>query len=156
MLLTQQFDLQVYLVSLARRRTLVDRQFRFNRTQIPNCLSDIISAVVSTIARQQLTDNEYQRISNWGTKDPDAYLAYLEALSAAAAYRFGVSVPNPRAALECISKATQIDPAFEDAQRLQDMLTKVDGQLATFSPSGTSPGNSEFAYPVKVPHTNVP
>lgn len=143
-------ELHVTLVWQSQRRLLVDQSLRFSVAWFPNCLSDIVATLASAIARRPLSAQEYRQLQRWGTNSSEAYLAYLEAWSAGTAYRLGVTVPRPQAALESARKATSVDPTFAAAQRLKEKLTLIEGGQ---QPDGADEldGYSEFAYPITIP-----
>jgi hypothetical protein len=154
MVITERVELHVLLISRSQRRLLVDRQFNYPRARIPVCFSEIVAVLAGAIAGRPLTDEENRRVQLWGTNSSDAYLAYLEAWSAAAAFRFGVSVPNPQAALECALKAVCLDPTFAEAGRLREELNSL-GPENPGDQANELIGYSEFAYPMTIPDRRV-
>jgi hypothetical protein len=151
MSLTERVELHVLVVSGPQRSLILDRRFSYPRTQILNCLSEAVQDMAAAIAGRPLSNDERRRAQHWGTTSTDAYLAYLEAWSAVAASRFGVTVPNPEAALECVRRAARIDPKFVEASRLEEQLSPAEvrgcaGEAAVEDLSGYS----EFACPIAI------
>ena len=150
--IAEQVELHVLLVSRLQRCLVLDRRFRFPRAQVLNCLSEAVAAIAATIVGRPLSVDEQHRVQRWGTASSEAYLAYLEAWSAAAAFRFGVTVANPQAALECARKASRIDPEFVEVSRLQSQLSPAEARSRDAEGAVAEPnGYSEFAYPITIP-----
>lgn len=150
--IAERVALHVRLVSRSQRSLLLDQHFGYPRAQFLDGLSEAVAAMATAIVGRRLSEEEHQRLQCWGTNNSEAYLAYLEAWSAAAAFRFGVTVPNPHGALECARKAVRIDPDFAEASRLERQLDSA----ATGSPceqAGVAEvnGYTEFAYPIAMP-----
>jgi len=152
--IAEHVDLHMSLVWHSKRRLLVDRRFNYPRAQLPNCLSEAVAVLASASVGRPLSEEENRQLRRWGTNSSEAYLAYLEAWSAGTAFRLGVSVPNPQAALECAMKAAQIDPAFAEARRLQEELGSV-GVGNRGDEADELIGYSEFVYPIAVPSQDV-
>jgi hypothetical protein len=91
LVITDYVDIQISLVSRPVRQTLVERSFNYARAQSLSCLSEVVRVTAEAIAGCKLTDSQDEAVGDWGTPDPEAYLAYLQGWSAAAALRFGVS-----------------------------------------------------------------
>lgn len=150
--ISERVELHVLLISGSQRSLLVDRRLSYPRGQILNCLSEAVVDMAAAIAGRPLSDDERQRAQSWGTTSSEAYLVYLEAWSAAAAFRFGVTVPNPQAALDCARKASRIDPEFVEASRLQAQLSPAEARNRGAETAVAEPnGYSEFAYPIAIP-----
>ena len=141
-------DLHIRVVQYAQKRLLVDQTFAYSREEIPNCFSEVIAHIASAVAGRELTTEERGLINQWGTNDPDAYLAYLEAWSACSAFRAGVSVPNRNGALDCARKASKLDAGFEDAHKLQRMLSRPDASNGADMLDDVA-GYTEFVYPIR-------
>jgi hypothetical protein len=154
MSIAERVELHVRLVSRSRRSLLLDQHFGYPRARFLDGLSEVVAVMAATIVGRRLSEEENQRLQRWGTSSPEAYLAYLEAWSAAAACRFGVTVPNPHAALECARKASGIDPNFAEASKLQEQLNlmEVESQPREAG-AGDLNGYLEFACRVSLPGT---
>jgi hypothetical protein len=151
MIIAERVELHVLLLSRSQRRLLVDRAFSFPRVRIPACFSEVVTVLAGAIAGRPLTDEENRRLQLWGTDNSEAYLAYLDAWSAAATFRFGVSNPNPEAVLECAHKITRIDPSFVEAQKLQEKLRPVVAAGGRGSYADRMAGYSELFFPIRGP-----
>jgi hypothetical protein len=150
--IAERVELHVSLVSRSRRSLLLDQHFGYPRARFLDGLSEVVAVMAAAIVGRRLSEEENQRLQHWGTSSPEAYLAYLEAWSAAAAFRFGVTVPNPQGALECARKAAQIDPAFAEASKLQQQLgSPAIGSHCEQADIAELDGYSEFAYPIAMP-----
>ena len=152
--IAERVDLHANLVWHSQRRLLVDQRFSYPLAQIPNCLSEVVAVLAGAIVGRPLSEEENRQLQRWGTNSSEAYLAYLEAWSAGTAFRLGVSVPNPQAALECALKATRIDPSFAEAHRLQEELSSVESR-SQGDEADELIGYSEFAYPIAIPSQDV-
>lgn len=151
--IAKRVDLHMNVVWHSQRCSLVDQYFSYPREQILNCLSEAVLVLAGAIVGRPLNEEENQQLQRWGTNNPKAYLAYLEAWSAGTAFRLGVSVPRRQAALECALEATRIDPAFMEAYRLQKELGSVG--VRSQSDKAERIGYLEFAYPIAVPNQDV-
>jgi hypothetical protein len=143
MRLREVVELHCMVVAKSSASVLLDHRLIYPREKLLDCLSDVVSLVAKTIVGRPLTLEEAQKTRLWGTHRVEAYLAYLETWSAAAAFRFGVSVPNPSGPLECAVRAVNLDPDFAQTKAIHEALVagrkNVDGRI---------PGYSEFAYPL--------
>lgn len=140
--ITQDCEIHALVASKSREQLLIDRGFTFHRSELPNCLSETVAMVARAITERQLTREEHESLQCWGTSDSEAFLAYLVAWSAAAAFRFGISYDNPRGAFDSAVIATRLDPNFVAARRLREELNDPSGVPTELR------GYAEFSCPV--------
>jgi hypothetical protein len=149
MSLSSRLEFHVMLASRSEGKLVVDRQFNYGREQIPNCLSEAVSAITSAIAGRALSDEEFRQMQMWGTNRSEAYLAYLAAWSADAAHRFGVAVTTPNGVSEWAAKVAAADPAFAEARGFGVSPGAIELRGCPDDESGSA-GYSEVVFPVSV------